>query len=565
MFTGLIQWLGQIISLQRSSSNVWELVIDSPGLVDVKLGDSIAINGVCLTVVECQNQRVTFTLMQETLDKTTFPYLEVGQWVHVERAVQLHERLDGHILTGHVAGIIFLQSLTQRPDGSAWLVFDLPEADKLLTPLGSVAIDGVSLTVADLTPSTFAVSLIPYTQEKTRLTMGQPGHAYNLELEASKASHGSVSLIPRRSCPDPMGLARRLSRQGRITAPSNPWVGCVICDAQGNVVATGFHRKRGERHAETNALAKLGPGDYSTYTLYCTLEPCNHTGLQPPCTDAIIKSGIRRVVVGILDPDTRVAGSGVNKLRQAGVDVTVLVDARITQSLRSYIHHRQTGRPYVVAKVAMSLDGRIAPVGVGSFSLSNARSRQHSHELRLKSQAILVGTQTALLDQPHLTVRLPTDHRYYIMSQEHRPLRCFLDTRGQITTGPLLDSNEGPSVAITNDLLCAASTRNLWRDRGIQTVSVPMTQGQLDLTAVLTELGRRGVLQLLVEGGAKLLTTFLNQNLIDEFVVYLTPHFLGSTGVPLIPEPFEIPLTSRFRLKRVQTFESDIVITYKRP
>jgi diaminohydroxyphosphoribosylaminopyrimidine deaminase/5-amino-6-(5-phosphoribosylamino)uracil reductase len=561
MFTGLIQWLGQIVSLQRSKLNVWELVVASPGLVDVKLGDSIAINGVCLTVVECRNQTVTFTLMQETLDKTTFPYLAAGQWVHVERAVQLHERLDGHILTGHVAGIIFLQSLTRRPDGSVWLVFDLPEANKLLTPLGSVAIDGVSLTVAELTPSTFAVSLIPYTQEKTQLMTGQPGHAYNLELDSS---HGPVSL-PRRPCPDPMGLALRLSRQGRITAPSNPWVGCVICDAPGNVVATGFHRKRGERHAETNALAKLGSGDYSTFTLYCTLEPCNHTGLQPPCTDAIIASGIRRVVVGILDPDTRVAGSGVNKLRQSGINVTVLADARITRSLRSYIHHRQTGRPYVVAKVAMSLDGRIAPMGVGSFPLSNARARQHSHELRLKSQAILVGTQTALLDQPHLTVRLPTDHRYYPLSSEHRPCRCFLDTRGQITTGPLLDLAEGPSLAITTDSLCAPSTRDLWQARGIETVSVPLNQGHLDLTAVLTELGRRGVLQLLVEGGGKLFTSFLDQNLIDECVVYLTPHFLGSTGVPLIPQPLMTPVMSRFRLKRVQTFDSDIVITYQRP
>lgn len=561
MFTGLIQWLGQIISFQRSNSHVWELVIASEALSHVKPGESIAINGVCLTVITCQDTQAMFTLMQETLDKTTFPYLAIGQWVHVERALQLQDRLDGHLLTGHVAGIIFLKSRSIRPDGSAWLVFDLPQADNLLKPLGSVGIDGVSLTVAELTPTSFAVSLIPYTQEKTQLMMGSPGQAYNLELESMVVP---VSL-PRRPCPDPMSLARHLSRQGRITAPSNPWVGCVICDAYGCVVATGFHRKRGERHAETNALAKLGTQDRSRYTLYCTLEPCNHTGLQPPCTQAIIDSGIRRVVVGILDPDSRVAGSGIHKLRQSGIDVMVLSDQRISQSLRPYIHHRQTGRPYVVAKIALSLDGRIAPsVGVGSFSLSNALSRQHSHILRLKSQAILVGTQTAQLDQPHLTVRLPIDHRYYSHSQEHRPLRCFLDAHGRIVEGPLLDLSDGPSLAITNDAQCASSTRTLWEGRGIQVLSVPLTDGHLDVKVILTELGRRGILQLLVEGGAQVFTSFLNQDLIDELVIYLTPSFLGSGGVPLVAEPLLTPLTDRFHLKRVRSFQSDVVMIYGR-
>ena len=578
MFTGLISNLGTIVSIIRSDADIWQIKVSSSLFINTKIGDSIAINGCCLTIVNVDNDVATFTLMQETLRRTTFYQKSATEKVHVERSASMNDLIDGHPISGHISGVIVLQNKESCSDGSVILTFRLPNAPSFLIYKGCVAIDGVSLTVSNLTTDSFSVSLIPHTQKVTLLMEGNIGFAYNLEAPNN-------TMIPLPEYPDLMKLALKKSLLGRITAPSNPWVGCVITDKFGNIVSTGYHRKRGEKHAEVDALSKLSEistlpcsnkrglngnrissphnGKMSNYTLYCTLEPCNHTGLQPPCTLAILESGIRKVVVGILDPDTRVAGSGVARLREAGVVVTVLHDERVTKSLKSYITHRQTKRPYVTVKMAMSLDGKIAPTKSSSqFSISNSLSREHSHVLRLKSQAILVGTQTAQLDEPQLNVRLLTISKYYTASQEHRPLRCFLDLTGKVIKGPLLDTKIAPTLVFTNANTCSKEALALWQDKGIQIAFVSIINNRILLTDVLDELGKRGVLSLLVEGGAKLFTSFVEANLVDRMVIYIAPILLGNNGILLFTG--ENPIINRYRQEKTRVKGDNTVITYSR-
>ena len=556
MFTGLISNLGRIISIVRSNSSVWQLKIESSLFPQAKIGDSIAINGCCLTVIDVSENIATFTLMLETLNLTTFAQKSASEQVHVERSASLRDLIEGHQVTGHICGIIILQGKEKQSDGSMIMTFTLPEAQSLLTYKGSVAIDGVSLTVSELSSNSFSVSLIPHTQNVTLLTKGKIGSAYNFEAPNWERLFASIHL-------DFMGLAREKSLLGRITAPSNPWVGAVITDKAGNVRATGYHRKRGEKHAEVDALSKLSPEEVKTeYVLYCTLEPCNHTGLQPPCTDAIIKSGIRKVVVGILDPDARVSGSGINRLRETGIEVIILHDQRIATSLKSYIFHRQTKRPYVTLKMAMSLDGKIAPGKLSSqFPISGPESREHCHVLRLKSQAILVGTNTALLDQPQLNVRLPENSKYFLSSQEHRPLRCFLDIHGKVIQGPLLETSVSPTLVFTNRETCNKATLRMWKEKGLQVVFLSLRNGKLLLSEILDELGKRGVLDLLVEGGAQLFTSFVEENLANRLVLYLAPIFLGRNGICL----FDGEISQiRYKQEKVKTLGNDVILTYRR-
>lgn len=542
MFTGLIRSWGTIISLFRSSDDLWQLTVRSDIFNKVKIGDSIAINGCCLTVVNRECNELTFTLMKVTLAKTTFPFLASGQKVHVELAIKSSDRIEGHLLTGHISGIVYCREKIRKKDNSLELIFNLPTADQYLQLHGSVALDGVSLTVSSVTSESFSVNLLPYTQMKTLLVKKGP---YNLELPGG----GVLSM----KCPDPMGTALELSKLGRLTAPSNPWVGCVITNSMGEVIATGYHRKRGEKHAEVNALEKLDKleGEVTDFTLYCTLEPCNHTGLQPPCTESIIRSGIKRVVVGILDPDLRVDGRGITRLKEAGIEVQVLQDERVAKSLTPYITLRRTGRPYVVGKIAISLDGKISNrLGSSNYPISGEESRRDSHRLRAKSQAILIGTRTAVLDRPRLTVRE--------VEKGITPLRCVLDLYGKVTDGPLL---EAPTVIFTNDKICNPSVLELWQTKKVEVVSVPVTAGYLSLPDILVELGKRGILQLLVEGGSTLLTTMLELELIDKLIVYQSPLFLGTDGVPVWQRS---TIFQGITLKKVKQLGKDVKLVYQR-
>lgn len=334
---------------------------------------------------------------------------------------------------------------------------------------------------------------------------------------------------------------------GRVTAPPNPWVGCVIAK-EGQVIGEGFHRAAGEPHAEVNALKSIA--DPTGTTAYVTLEPCSHFGRTPPCVEALIKARMARVVVALEDPDPRVSGTGIKRLREAGIEVvTGVCSSQAFASLQPYLHQRKTGRAFCVLKAAESIDGRTAAADQTSQWITGVDARQNVQKLRAESQAILIGAGTALADNPQLTVRdtfpLPT----------HPPLRVLLDATGKVKESiKLFDTFLAPTLIVTS-ALCPPRIQKEWINHGAEVVTAPLspiTNG-IDLDAVLQILGQRGILQVLVEGGATVSGSFLKQGLVDRLVIYIGPRLLGETGLPLFKNFTVDTMANAPTLKLVQS------------
>ncbi|HSL72883.1 MAG TPA: bifunctional diaminohydroxyphosphoribosylaminopyrimidine deaminase/5-amino-6-(5-phosphoribosylamino)uracil reductase RibD [Ilumatobacteraceae bacterium] len=303
----------------------------------------------------------------------------------------------------------------------------------------------------------------------------------------------------------------------RTTTSPNPWVGAVVVTADG-IVGVGATEPPGGRHAEIVALAEAGAAARGA-TVVCTLEPCSHHGRTPPCTDALIAAGVRRVVVGVVDPDDRVAGAGIAALRAAGiaVDVGVLAD-EITRQLAAYLHHRRTSRPYVVCKLAMSLDGGTAAPDGSSQWITGDEARRDAHRLRAESDAIAVGAGTVRADDPALTVR-------HVEGAD--PLRVVLGS--------------APADARVH----------------------PCLQWHGDLDELLDDLGRRGVVQLMVEGGARVIGSFHRAGLVDRYVLYVAPAlFGGRDAAPAIGGETATTITDiwRGRFESVERVGADLRI-----
>jgi len=291
-----------------------------------------------------------------------------------------------------------------------------------------------------------------------------------------------------RSDAEYMGRAIENAAHARLVSPPNPWVGAVVVN--GSRVHDGWTQRIGSDHAEKVALAAAGD-DAQGATLYTTLEPCNHHGRTPPCTDAIIAAGIARVVVAIEDPDPLVAGQGLERLREAGIEVVVGVgSAPVKRQLAVYLHHRNTGRPWVILKLAASLDGRSAAPDGSSQWITGPEARADGHALRAVSDAILVGAGTLRIDDPKLTVR-DYDPPAGLNLDDVQPMRVVL--------------GKAPADAAAQ----------------------PVVELSGDLGDVLDELGRRGVMQLLVEGGAMVTGAFHQAGLVDAYVIYLAPAIFG--------------------------------------
>ncbi len=304
-----------------------------------------------------------------------------------------------------------------------------------------------------------------------------------------------------------MVRAIELAQDVRTTTSPNPWVGCVIVDRAGEVAGEGATAPPGGPHAEISALA-LARERARGATVYVTLEPCAHHGRTPPCTDALIRAGVATVVVGVSDPDGRVAGAGFRALEAAGITVSKgLLAGAVGDQLRPYLVHRATGRPYVVLKLAATLDGRTAAPDGSSRWITGDEARRDVHRLRAESDAVLVGAGTVRSDDPALTVRddaTPEPRR--------QPLRVVL---GHVPAGARVQ----PALELGGDL-----------------------------GAVLDELGRRGVLQLLVEGGAHVAQGFHRAGLVDRYVWYLAPAFLGGDdGRPVFAGPGAATMADAWR------------------
>jgi diaminohydroxyphosphoribosylaminopyrimidine deaminase/5-amino-6-(5-phosphoribosylamino)uracil reductase len=331
-----------------------------------------------------------------------------------------------------------------------------------------------------------------------------------------------------------MQAALALARRGLGRVWPNPAVGCVIA-RDGRVVGRGWTQPGGRPHAETEALVRAGAAAHGA-TAYVTLEPCCHWGRTPPCADALIIAGVRRVVVACEDPDPRVAGGGLARLRAAGLGVEIgLCAAEAAEINAGFFQRVRLGRPLVTLKLATSLDGRIATASGESRWITGEPARERAHLLRATHDAILAGTGTVIADDPQLTCRLPG-------LWQHSPVRIALDRQLRIplTARLVAEARATPTWMVTLSSADPARQQAL-RDAGVIVIAAEPPAdteraGLIDLTMALGLLGDRGITRLLVEGGGRLAAALLRAGLIDRLVWFHAPVLLGGDAVPAIAE-----------------------------
>jgi diaminohydroxyphosphoribosylaminopyrimidine deaminase / 5-amino-6-(5-phosphoribosylamino)uracil reductase len=322
-----------------------------------------------------------------------------------------------------------------------------------------------------------------------------------------------------------MKLALRLAAKGAGWVSPNPMVGAVVVK-EGRVVGRGYHRRAGAPHAEVEALRAAGEAARGA-DLYVTLEPCNHQGRTPPCTQAILASGVRRVIIATPDPNPQVTGGGAEFLAVRGVEVDVgLLEAEARRLNEAWLHHIKTGRPWVNAKAACSLDGKIATVGGESQWLTGEAARALGHRLRHRVDAIMVGIGTVLADDPQLTTRRPR-------GPASDPIRVVLDSRLRLPlTSRLLHLDSAAPTWVATTSQARPGTIRALEAKGAQVMVLPAEAGRVSLGALLAELGARQVQSLLVEGGAETLGTFFDQRLVNQFYFFYAPKILGGQQAP---------------------------------
>jgi diaminohydroxyphosphoribosylaminopyrimidine deaminase/5-amino-6-(5-phosphoribosylamino)uracil reductase len=308
-------------------------------------------------------------------------------------------------------------------------------------------------------------------------------------------------------------------------------VGCVIIDESGSVIGQGWHKEYGREHAEINALAdcrKRGH-DPKGATMCVTLEPCCHHGKTGPCAEAVIEAGIAKVVVAMLDPSDKVAGKGVRRLEEAGIKVSIGLCEKQARLLNpAFIKHSQKGLPWVILKWAQTIDGKLSAHGLPPEHrwISNDASRKDVHKLRRSCQGILVGIDTALTDNPLLTAR-PDKGR--------TPMRIILDSKFRIDTGLKMfgSVNEADILVVTTKQAFDGDIEKASKivELGGEVLAVDADEdGRCDLHQLLENLGKSGVQRLLVEGGAKVISSFIDKDLADEAVIYIAPKLFVSFG-----------------------------------
>ncbi len=339
-----------------------------------------------------------------------------------------------------------------------------------------------------------------------------------------------------------MSLAIEVARRGLYSTSPNPRVGCILV-GDTEIIGTGFHVRAGDGHAEVNAIQDSRRNSRQTAgaTAYVTLEPCSHTGKTPPCCEALVAAGVSRVVVAMVDPNPLVAGNGIRKLREAGISVEVGVLEEEALSLNpGFIKRMTTGLPSVCAKLAMSLDGRTAMASGESQWITGSHARSDVQRLRAQSCAIISGVDTVITDNASLTVRkdqLGLDEELSALAVEQQPLRVILDSNLRLAPTAKILSQAGQTVVIAAQENAEAQQR--LNDAGAEVVYLPNDSGRIDLHRVLELLGKRQCNEVLLEAGATLAGAMTQANLIDRFVIYMAPTFLGSLARPLLTLPLD--------------------------
>ncbi len=321
-----------------------------------------------------------------------------------------------------------------------------------------------------------------------------------------------------------------LATRGAGRVSPNPLVGAVLVAADGTVLGEGYHERFGGPHAEPNAIRAaenaVGLDALRAATLYVNLEPCSHHGKTPPCADLIIRKGIPRVVVGMIDPFPQVAGEGMRRLRAAGLEVrTGVLESACHRLNEAFVHHVETGRPLVLLKIAQTLDGRVASATGDSRWVSGEASRKLVHQWRSEVDAVLVGAATAERDDPALTVRTHAGRQ---------PTRVVLDRDGSLSPALKLfsDAFAAHTIAVVSESVRPTYEEAL-SDKGGRVRRLPLREGRMDLNAVLEMLGREGgsehrpAQSLLVEAGPRLATSFVRSDLVDRLLLFIAPKIIG--------------------------------------
>jgi diaminohydroxyphosphoribosylaminopyrimidine deaminase/5-amino-6-(5-phosphoribosylamino)uracil reductase len=337
-----------------------------------------------------------------------------------------------------------------------------------------------------------------------------------------------------------MQRACELALRGLNSTAPNPRVGCVLVDAQGSLIAEGYHRKAGEAHAEVDALNRAGEAARGGIA-YVTLEPCNHQGRTGPCSEALIAAGVAEVVYGMEDPNPQVSGRGLARLRAAGIRVRgPVLETQVRALNPGFVQRMSRGRPWIRCKLAMSLDGRTAMASGESFWITGEPARADVQQWRARSCAIVTGIESVLKDDPALTVRGAE-----FGDDPRQPLRVVVDSRLRTPPEARLLRMSGATAIAT----CAFNRPHI----GAEIWGMPSVAGAVDLTALVSKLAERSCNEVLVEAGPTLAGSFLRAGLIDELIIYAAPKLLGSSARPL----FDLPLA--FMAEAVQLEIDEVV------
>ncbi|MTH44684.1 bifunctional diaminohydroxyphosphoribosylaminopyrimidine deaminase/5-amino-6-(5-phosphoribosylamino)uracil reductase RibD [Intestinirhabdus alba] len=356
-----------------------------------------------------------------------------------------------------------------------------------------------------------------------------------------------------------MARALKLAQRGRFTTHPNPNVGCVIVN-NGQIVGEGFHYRAGEPHAEVHALRMAGEKARGA-TAYVTLEPCSHHGRTPPCCEALIDAGVARVVAAMQDPNPQVAGRGLYRLQQAGIEVSHgLMMSEAERLNRGFLKRMRTGFPYLQLKMGASLDGRTAMASGESQWITSPQARRDVQRLRAASHAILTSSATVLADDPALTVRWPeldpATQAACPQASLRQPVRIVIDSQNRVTPAHRLVQQPGETwlARTTEDTL-------VWPE-GVRSLRVPEHNGRLDLVALMMQLGKLQINSIWVEAGATLAGALLQAGLVDELIVYVAPKLLGNNarGLCVLPGLENLSEAPSFTFSEIRQVGADLCL-----
>lgn len=320
-----------------------------------------------------------------------------------------------------------------------------------------------------------------------------------------------------------MQLALRLASKGKGKTSPNPLVGAVVVKNR-KIVGQGYHQQAGKRHAEIVALAQADKKAKGS-TLYVNLEPCATYGKTPPCVDRIIKEGVKKVVIGIVDPNPVNKGAGIKKLKANGIEVVKGVLRKQAEELnKSWTKFITQDQPYVILKIAQSLDGKIATFTGDSRWITSPAARRDVHKLRSQVGAILVGINTVIKDDPLLSARLSSKRLY-----KHQPIKIVLDSRLRISLNAKIFSRHSPApVIIAATKFASLSKIKKLEKKGAQVLIVKAKDKKVDLNALMPKLAKMGIVKLLIEGGGEVFDSAIESRIVDEFLVFIAPKIIAN-------------------------------------